>query len=76
MVITISPTSKMVEVNGVPARIWEGETTDGIKCHVFVTRVAVAETYPEHVHKQFREALQETKQPSAEVEAYPLRLIL
>lgn len=73
MKITLQNTTKIVEVNGVPARIWEGHTESGIPCHAFITRVAVLGTEDT---AQFDRQLQETKAPSAEVEGYPLRLIL
>ena len=76
LILTMSPTSKVVMVNGVPARIWEGRTSGGVEVHAFVTRVCVSEKYPAEVHARFRKALQETKKPSADVEGYPLRLIL
>lgn len=76
MRITIEPTSKIVELNGVPARIWEGRTEDGADCMVFVTRVAVSEGYPPSVHQKFQDALKETRAPSPEAQAYPLRLVL
>jgi hypothetical protein len=41
MKVTIESTSKIVELNGVPARVWEGTTDSGIKVHCFVTRIAI-----------------------------------
>lgn len=32
----------MVELNGIPARIWEGHTDSGIPVHCYIARVAVA----------------------------------
>lgn len=73
MKITVSNTSKIVELNGVPARIWEGETDSGIPVHCYVTRIAVASDADD---AQFKAELQEARAPSVEVEAIPLRLIL
>lgn len=73
MKVTLESTTKIVELNGVPARIWEGETEDGIKLHAYVTRVAVNK---EQDSSQFEKELQLHKAPSAEVEAIPLRMIL
>jgi hypothetical protein len=42
MKITIEPTSTIVEIGGVPSRLWAGQTDDGTPCRVFVTLVAVA----------------------------------
>lgn len=76
MKIIIEPTGKIVELNSVPARIWEGIADGGTKCLVWATRVSVDASYPEAVQAKFREALQETKAPSPEVQAIPFRLIL
>jgi hypothetical protein len=73
MNITIHNTSKIVYINGVPARIWEGETSSGIPVHCFITRIAVAN---QEDTSQFEKELQSQRAPSPEVEAYPLRLVL
>lgn len=76
MKITIENTTKIVELNGVPARVWEGTTEAGVKMHAFITRVAVANSEDPAVHDLFRQELHEMKAPSADVQAIPLRLIL
>lgn len=77
MKVTLENTSKIVElvVNGqrVPARIWEGETESGIKCHAYITRIAVSNNDDA---SEFERALKECRVPSADVEAIPLRLVL
>lgn len=73
MTVTLHNTSKIVELNGVPARIWEGETSTGIPVHAFITRIAVAKDKP---CEEFEKELSETSPPSAEVKVYPLRLVL
>ena len=73
MKITIENTSKIVELNGVPARIWEGKTDSGIPVHCYVTRIAVRNGAD---HSQFERELQETRAPSADVAAIPMRMIL
>ena len=35
--VTLTNTSKIVTLNGVPARVWEGKTAKGIPCHAFIT---------------------------------------
>lgn len=40
MKINIESTTKVVNVNGVAARIWEGQTDTGIKVQAFLTRIA------------------------------------
>jgi hypothetical protein len=73
MKITIESTHKIVHLNGVPARIWEGHTDSGIPVHCYVTRVAVEADADCSV---FERELQEHRAPSAAVQAIPLRLIL
>jgi hypothetical protein len=73
MKITISSTTKTVQINGVRARIWEGHTESGIPVHCYVSRVAVP---TDQDQTQFQRELQEHQAPSAEVNAIPLRLIL
>ncbi|MFA4971816.1 MAG: hypothetical protein WC683_04335 [bacterium] len=73
MKATLESTSKIVHLNGVPARIWEGETESGIPIHCYITRVAVAEGADS---TQFQLELDQVRSPSPEVAAIPLRLIL
>jgi hypothetical protein len=48
MKVTLESTNRtvMLVINGaqVPARLWEGSTANGIACHAFITRIAVAKT--------------------------------
>lgn len=73
MKIRIESTSKIVELNGVPARIWEGHTERGVPVHCYVTRIAVARNQDA---SQFEAELQEHRIPSPEIADIPLRLIL
>lgn len=73
MEITISNTTKIVHVNGVPARVWEGKTSSGIPVHCFITMIAVKEDADT---SQFERELTECKKPSPEVQAINARLIL
>jgi hypothetical protein len=73
MTIQVTSTSKLVRLNGVPARIWEGYTQSGIKIHVFITRVAVNK---DEDTKQFELELQQCSAPSGDVQGYPMSLIL
>ena len=45
MTVTLTSTDKVVELKTpsgiVPARLWEGTTANGIRCHAFITRIAV-----------------------------------
>jgi hypothetical protein len=77
MKVTLESTTKIVELtlNGqtLPARIWEGVTERGIRCHAYVTRIAVHESLDS---SQFEAELQEHRRATAAIEAIPLRLIL
>ena len=57
----------------MPARIWEGRTESGIPVHCFVTRIMALKT--ENL-EQFERELTEQKPPSADVQVYPLRMVL
>lgn len=73
MKATLESTSKIVEFNGVPARIWEGKTEKGIPFHAFIVRVGVSKDADS---TEFEVELKETRSPSKAVEAYPLRMVL
>ena len=55
MKISIENTTKIVQLNGIPARVWEGETESGIKVHCFITRIAIDKNDPraEEFNKEF-----------------------
>jgi hypothetical protein len=71
--LTIESTSKIVEVNGVPARVWEGTSERGVKVICFVTRVAVDKADD---CAQFEAELQEHKPPSTAARAFDVRFFL
>jgi hypothetical protein len=77
MTVTLESTTKIVELtlNGqtVPARVWEGRTANGVACHAYITRIAVA---PDLDPTEFEKDLRQHRTPSADVAAIPLRLVL
>ena len=75
MTATMHPTDKVIEFNGVPARIWEGTTDQGTPIMAFITRVTPGECTQAQAD-EFREALQEVKAPSVAAKSIPLNLIL
>lgn len=77
MKITLENTTKIVHLNGVPARIWEGQTESGIQIHCYVTRVAVHEgrVHGEDYDK-FKQELQTCKRPTLDIEMISWRLLL
>lgn len=75
MKITIESTSEIVEVNGIPARVWEGQTERGVKVQVLVTRIAV---HNSEDASQFEAELKKQHAPRVypETRAFRARLIL
>lgn len=43
MKATIESTGTIADVNGIPARVWNGRTEGGVEFLAFITRVAVPE---------------------------------
>jgi hypothetical protein len=39
--ITIESTETLTSIDNVPVRLWEGTTEDGVRCKVFIHRIAV-----------------------------------
>jgi hypothetical protein len=80
MTVTLHSTEKVVTLvlgnARIPARIWEGETESGIRCHAYIPRIAVAEGLPASHYAEFERELEEQRKPTAEIDAIPLRLIL
>lgn len=76
MLVRIESTDKIVALNGVPARIWEGTTAGGIPVYCYVTRIAVRDDVKADVIEQFDRELLSCRPPSAEVVAIPARLRL
>jgi hypothetical protein len=77
MTVTLHSTDKIVELKTptgvVPARLWEGQTANGIACHAFITRIAVAKDLDA---TEFERELQEHRAPSRELQAIDARLVL
>jgi hypothetical protein len=74
MKVTLESTTKIVEVNGVPARCWEGKTDSGIPVIALITRIAVPNGHPT---EQFERELLEQRPPTAELSrAFDARLVI
>lgn len=70
MQITMTATDKLTNIDGVPVRLWEGETNLGTKCKIFVHRIAV---HKDEDADQFEKELKE-QMPFGQV--FDLRHIL
>lgn len=77
MKVMLESTTKIIQLTldgqTLPARVWEGTTEHGIRCHAYITRIAVAKDLDA---SQFERELQEHRSPTPAIEAIPLRLIL
>lgn len=50
MVIMIESTNEITQIDGVPVRVWLGTTDRGIKCKLFIHRIAV---HKQSDHEEF-----------------------
>jgi len=77
MTLTLENTSRIIEVNGVPARVWEGRTERGTEVIVLITRIAV---HRDQDQSAFEAELLEQDLPrpasGRAMEAFPARLVL
>jgi hypothetical protein len=77
MTVTLTSTTKVITliVNGaeVRARLWEGETSKGVTCHAFITRIAHLDSADA---TEFERDLKRHQSPSAALDAIPLRMII
>ena len=76
MKITIESTTKIVTLNDVLARVWEGVTESGVPVHRFITRLAPTIPVNDARQEEFQRELAEQKAPTPDVAAYPLKMIL
>jgi hypothetical protein len=73
MEVQLTSTSKIVTLNGVECRVWEGTTKGGIPCHAYIPRIAARE----HLNlEEFERDLTEHQTPSLEIESIPARMVL
>lgn len=73
MKITIESTTKVIFINNIATRIWEGETEDGTKIHCYISQIAANENV--NVAKFYND-ISNSKTPSPEVEAIPMEITL
>jgi hypothetical protein len=75
MKITIESTARIVNANGVPCRVWQGETESGIKVQCLVPRISARS---DQDLAQFKRELHEETAPADAdaIMSFPLRMIL
>lgn len=82
MKLRIENTDKVIQMQpqggagAIKARIWEGETENGTKVHLYVARVAVPEGADQSAFQRELEEAGAPRKASPDVEAIPLRLII
>ena len=77
LTLRLTTTEKIVTINGIPARIWEGVHEEtGVAVHAYITRIGIPADTPPEKAIAFDRALVETRAPSPEVAAIPARLVL
>lgn len=84
MKVTITNTHKIVQLETssgtVPARVWQGETEDGIPVHCFITRIVpeIHENDPQIdvLTRGFEEELQRCEKPRVALDYIPLRFFI
>jgi hypothetical protein len=72
MKITLSNTTTVTEINGVETRLWVGETEGGVQVNAFIAMIAVRKDADNSAFE--RELIE--KHPRAELQVWPLRMIL
>lgn len=74
MMIILEKTDKLIDVNGIQSRLWQGKTESGIPITCLIVRIAVN---AEADQAEFEKELLETRPPSAEADkAFPARLVV
>lgn len=76
MNMTINSTNKLVNINGVTARLWEGETNTGLKVSAFIARVAVDQDSDIKEKQQLYEELQKSVPSSTDWDNLKKDLVL
>jgi hypothetical protein len=73
MKITIESTTRIVNVDGIDCRLWEGTTERGVKIECLIPRIAAR---GDQDLSQFEAELKEQRAPSFRESAFPLRMLL
>lgn len=75
MKLILENTDRIVQVNGTPARVWEGTTADGIPVYALITRIAV---HQDHDMGEFQRELleQPAPRPDTSSQVFPARMVL
>ena len=70
MKIILEGTSKIITLNDVQCRVWEGFTEEGIPCHAYIANIS-PDTTDERQRSYFHSDLHHTKRPSPNIATLP-----
>lgn len=73
MKVALESTTKIVSVNGVEARVWQGQTSGGVPCYALVTLIFADRQADQ---REFELELEPQAVPRPEVQAFPARMVL
>lgn len=73
MKLILEPTSKIIEIDGVPCRVWQGHSESGVPCHAHIALIAVNRDADA---EDFNRELREVAAPRADVGDLPARMTL
>jgi hypothetical protein len=75
MRIILDSTAKVIDLNGVPTRIWEGCSEDGVPVHAYVSLISPQTVFADEL-RAFDRDLEASPPPSPAADAIPARLVL
>lgn len=73
MKVTLSPTGKIDTINGVSARLWEGEDDSGTPVKAWIATIS-PQTHDPVANQRFADALRELK-PTPRSESFDIRFL-
>ncbi len=75
MLLTLRPTSKMVQVDGTRCRLWAGTDADGTDVHAYIAAVS-PQTYDPERLESFDRTLEVLPTPAKSPDIIDLRFVI
>lgn len=70
----LNSTTKIVKINGIKTRVWEGISESGIKMHAYIALVGIDKN--EKNTEQFDRELEQMQDPSVDIDRIPPAMII
>ena len=70
----LNSTTKIVKINGIKTRVWEGISESGIKMHAYIALVGIDKN--EKNTEQFDKELEQMQPPSVDIDMIPPAMII